>query len=1718
MPPAPAAAPAPDPSAPGAASDALFATTWSTLRDAAPSTFTCPLDGPTGVVFPPAGSVWLGARESDGMQLWGQRDGTLVRSMPGKPLNSATAPAPAPARNVQEPAPTAGLGLSSMAALIVAIGSLLFAQPGSSAGSSSDIAKLSPPHEPGTNTPRRWLELALPCVVTCWLLTAVVLSQAKSSARRGWWALLAHRGTCKHKPTPRFQHSSSSIENGFAHATSLGRRALVDSILHLSPPWLTMFYLLQWGVLLYLRFSSDIIGYHTAANSPPTARCVVPFSSVATTLSARATSLIQSLHFSPNHAFLPLFLLVRWAQGDLLRSIGLAATLASGCYFAHVPLHYFCHSLAAACAQFVGSRLSRPLSECAAPTVAPCVADDGARDTSDAPAPPRIGRAALSSIPPTAKHLSRHRGWKSRFHVSRWLTLIVDSGCTWHIHNRRDDLVNLRPCNDVVIDAHGRQARCSTMGDLPLALRDSKGRELCLLLRGVRLAESFTETLLSVDQLWATSGIDTVFRNDRHFVFTRNAGLLAPFRRVNGSFVWEVGVLLRELPESMGAAHVARHPRDGSRPYDYKGEIHAPSAQSHIHALSANGVAAILHRRLHVGIEHIRRLSRFSIDAPAHVASASRLSCEGCSEANATHLPHTASRYQPSHVGRLIHADIVGPFVSSRIGSYKYGLVLVDDHSRYKSVKFLRARSDAPAAVRSFVAELNAGLSTRAVAPVRVVGTLHTDNAGEFLSREFTELLDSELISHTTCPPHIHQLNGVAERAIRSVLQLARAYLTSSGVDVHHWPAAFDMAVDVLNRTSGPPSSAPGGGPSSFEVLTGVPPRVMHIMPFGCRAFAVKPRSQYSKTTLDPRAWVGVNLGRCSSIPGAYRVYVPSTGRVVHTSDVYFLESYFPCRPRGSQLDDSAPPIPVPAPAVGARAALARARAALSSAYGDAVSRVCPSRRVLLLFSGPKSRPDGIAAFLHARGVDVDQVDSRTDDGGGADHDILNDSFFSQLLKQTRSGKYGVVFAAPPCSTYSVSRYFKPKTPHDGPPPVRSRKHILGLPAVPPAHRAELQRANEITRRTAILLMAAHRSGAEFIVENPVDRGDPAHLPFFQFAEHGPIWLDPYMQELGRSCATESATFAQCMFGAASQKYTTLWFTAGLAPALRPLRQLVCSHAPGSHSSQAGGVKEDRDAAWNSATSASYPPDFNLYITETLVNFFTAAKTVEPDVPRTLPSPPTSDVPAASDFLPPPVVAALREPPRSVPEPHVAASPPRPHESVVSAAEEVHSTLESEGDPDAVAATTKPLKPLIFRRGLGPIHLRPRSQAGTAHSARSSCNSSDPTSHSEAMRLDASGWSASEASEIANHERAQSWSYIERDALPAGRRIVRLTWAYKTKRDGRQKARLCVQGCSQVAGVDYNQTFCAALRAGSLRILCAIAAKLGLYMRRWDFVAAYLQGTLEDGEFIYCSPAPGYSTKLVDGQVRMVPLRDGDGVPRLCKVEKPVYGMAQAGRRWQRSIFPWLLNWGDEHGCKLKQSRFDTCVFSCSCDVTTRSGVRREQLYIGCYVDDLFVLSSHRDEDSLYHKFTTDLQSRWDVEDEGDVADLLNVEITREGSCVKLCQTSYVNKLMSTYAPNGVPTSSFGAGYPLKSHPAGRVPASPSLPQLVLDATAQAASDIDVQLLKDYQSLVGALLYCAVPSQKRGAAIRVLGSPAFGDERFRLGRPQLDVRVRLQLL
>eukprot|EP00965_Chrysotila_dentata_P161917 5347570-Pleurochrysis_carterae.AAC.1 len=61
-------------------------------------------------------------------------------------------------------------------------------------------------------------------------------------------------------------------------------------------------------------------------------------------------------------------------------------------------------------------------------------------------------------------------------------------------------------------------------------------------------------------------------------------------------------------------------------------------------------------------------------------------------------------------------------------------------------------------------------------------------------------------------------------------MELARAAMVSSAAPNAFWYYAVHHAVDILNRTTGPPNSSF----SSYELLTGEKPCIMSILPFGC--------------------------------------------------------------------------------------------------------------------------------------------------------------------------------------------------------------------------------------------------------------------------------------------------------------------------------------------------------------------------------------------------------------------------------------------------------------------------------------------------------------------------------------------------------------------------------------------------------------------------------------------------------------------------------------------------------------------------------------------------------------------------------------------------------------------------------------------------------------------------------------------------------------------
>eukprot|EP00965_Chrysotila_dentata_P064120 2123041-Pleurochrysis_carterae.AAC.1 len=104
---------------------------------------------------------------------------------------------------------------------------------------------------------------------------------------------------------------------------------------------------------------------------------------------------------------------------------------------------------------------------------------------------------------------------------------------------------------------------------------------------------------------------------------------------------------------------------------------------------------------------------------------------------------------------------------------------------------------------------------------------------------------------------------------------------------------------------------------------------------------------------MEPRAWIGINLGLSSQSPGAYHVFVPGL-RIVVTSDVYFDEACFPWSSVASSPISAAGIPPQPA-GTDQQHGLAEATDAPSPhdlrTTDHVLGAAAQSRRTLLLFS-----------------------------------------------------------------------------------------------------------------------------------------------------------------------------------------------------------------------------------------------------------------------------------------------------------------------------------------------------------------------------------------------------------------------------------------------------------------------------------------------------------------------------------------------------------------------------------------------------------------------------------------------------------------------------------------------------------------------------------------------------------------------------------------------
>ncbi|WVZ21124.1 hypothetical protein V8G54_008446 [Vigna mungo] len=299
----------------------------------------------------------------------------------------------------------------------------------------------------------------------------------------------------------------------------------------------------------------------------------------------------------------------------------------------------------------------------------------------------------------------------------------------------------------------------------------------------------------------------------------------------------------------------------------------------------------------------------------------------------------------------------------------------------------------------------------------------------------------------------------------------------------------------------------------------------------------------------------------------------------------------------------------------------------------------------------------------------------------------------------------------------------------------------------------------------------------------------------------------------------------------------------------------------------------------------------------------------------------------------------------------------------------------------------------------------------------------EPTCYSAASKQPQ--WITAMRAELDALQANNTW---ELTILPPNKTAIGCRWIYKIKynSDGsieRYKARLVAKGYNQIEGLDYLDTFALVAKLTTVLFLLAIAASKCWSLKQLDVNNAFLHGDLH--EDVYMKIPPGLTTANKN---------------QVCKLQRSLYGLKQAGRQWYAKLHQFLLS--NNYNCSISDNSF----------FLKHDGNHTTALLI--YVDDILITGNNNGE--IQH-ITDLLHSTFHIKNLGDLTYFLGLEVAHNSKGIHLSQRKYVLDLL---AETGL----------LDSSP---VP-TPMVPK---HSSTDTVRSLDADHVASYRRLIGKLMF-----------------------------------------
>src|SRR5882762_4938951 len=264
----------------------------------------------------------------------------------------------------------------------------------------------------------------------------------------------------------------------------------------------------------------------------------------------------------------------------------------------------------------------------------------------------------------------------------------------------------------------------------------------------------------------------------------------------------------------------------------------------------------------------------------------------------------------------------------------------------------------------------------------------------------------------------------------------------------------------------------------------------------------------------------------------------------------------------------------------------------------------------------------------------------------------------------------------------------------------------------------------------------------------------------------------------------------------------------------------------------------------------------------------------------------------------------------------------------------------------------------------------------------------EPASIDEALRgPNAKEWQAALDYEINQLEKLGTWVIED---LPPGQTAIPNSIVLKEKKgpDGEietYRVWIVAGGHKQVHGVNYTETFSAAAKMPSVRVVLANAAEQDWEIHHVDINSAYLNAPLK--ETVYMKPPRGVLKPGQEGKV--------------CRLLKGLYGLKQAGRGWHQELTKVFIT-----DLGFKRSAVDHSVF-----------IRQtpdEHSIVAVATDDMAITSKRMMD---VEKFKSELRRYWEISDKGELSWFLGFEVKRNRAArtISINQRAYIDAMLDKF-------------------------------------------------------------------------------------------------------